>query len=287
MSNPWFRMYAEFVNDPKVQMMSEANQRRLVMLFCCRCNGHVTLQDEEVTFLLRISNDEWKQTKQIFVDKGFIDEANNLLNWDKRQFASDKSNDRVARYREKQKELKNKEKSDTCDDVTSGNDTSIVGDDGSVTDVKRYSNGIDTEQIQIQNRTEDKDLLQADACGLSDEQKSRSLPCPYEKFVDVYHKHFPEGSRVKIISEERKRHIKSRWNEAARLKVHPFGYATVDDGLKAWAEFFHVCRGSDFLTGKIKPSEPNRKIFTADLDFFLQPRRFVSCLEDKYHRDQP
>ena len=89
MSNPWFRMYSEFSADPKVQMMDECNQRRLIMLFCLRCNGHVTLQDEEVTFLLRISNEDWQKTKALFITKGFINSENELTNWDKRQFASD------------------------------------------------------------------------------------------------------------------------------------------------------------------------------------------------------
>lgn len=89
MSNQWFRMYAEFATDPKVQMMSEANQRRLAMLFCFRCNGDVTLHDDEVTFLLRVTSEEWQVTKALFIEKGFIDKHNNLLNWDKRQFASD------------------------------------------------------------------------------------------------------------------------------------------------------------------------------------------------------
>ena len=279
MSNPWFRMYAEFVNDPKVQMMSEANQRRLVMLFCCRCNGHVTLQDEEVTFLLRISNDEWKQTKQIFVDKGFIDEANNLLNWDKRQFASDKSNDRVARYREKQKELKNKEKSDTCDDVTSGNDTSIVGDDGSVTDVKRYSNAVDTDT----DTDTDTDKTSSSSGDDVADAAAQKLDCPYQGLLEEYHEHFPEGAKVRVLTNERKQHMRKRWLEASVLTIPPFGYSTVADGLRAWAEFFAVCMDSDFLTGNVQQKDASRKPFIADLDFFLQPSSFAKCLENKYH----
>jgi hypothetical protein len=111
MANPWFRMYAEFATDPKVQMLSESDQRRLSMLFCLRCNGHVTLQDEEVTFLLRISNDQWASTKALFVERGFINDGNEVLNWDKRQFASDTSKNRVAAYRERKKNEGN-------DDVT-------------------------------------------------------------------------------------------------------------------------------------------------------------------------
>lgn len=105
MKNAWFRLYAEFATDPKVQMMSEAYQRRLLMLFCLRCgNGDVTLHDDEVAFQLRISPDEWSETKAVFVSKGFIDEDGNILNWDKRQFISDTSNERVKRYRERKKQ---------------------------------------------------------------------------------------------------------------------------------------------------------------------------------------
>lgn len=104
MTNPWFRLYAEFATDPKVQMMSEVMQRRFIMLLCARCNGNVTLQDEEVTFLLRISNEEWQETKRVFIAKNFIDEANNLLHWDKRQFRSDSSRERVSRHRENKKQ---------------------------------------------------------------------------------------------------------------------------------------------------------------------------------------
>lgn len=103
MANSWFRLYAEFASDAKVQMLSEPDQRRLVMLFCFRCNGDVTLQDEEVTFLLRISNDEWLKTKALFIERGFINSDNEVLNWDKRQFVSDSSAERVARHRQNKK----------------------------------------------------------------------------------------------------------------------------------------------------------------------------------------
>lgn len=107
MANTWFRLYAEFSTDPKVQMMSETDQRRLVMIFCARCNSDVTLQDSEVTFLLRISNDEWTASKKLFIEKGFINDANEVLHWDQRQFVSDSSKSRVAKHREKLKEAVN------------------------------------------------------------------------------------------------------------------------------------------------------------------------------------
>jgi hypothetical protein len=102
MANPWFRMYSEFAHDHKLQMMSEANQRRFIMLLCLRCsNGIVTLHDTQVAFQLRISEEEWNTTKALFVAQGIIDSDNNVLNWEKRQFISDSSRERVARYRER------------------------------------------------------------------------------------------------------------------------------------------------------------------------------------------
>ncbi len=112
MANQWFRMYAEFATDPKVQMMSEPLQRRYVMLLCLRCNIdsndnvtlHETLTDEAIAFQLRISNQEWLETKATFVSKNLIDEHNNPVAWGKRQYSSDSSAERVRRHREKKKQ---------------------------------------------------------------------------------------------------------------------------------------------------------------------------------------
>ena len=102
--NQWFRLYSEFATDPKVQMMSEADQRRFIMLLCLRCsNSDVTLHDEEVAFQLRISNEEWAQTKALFMSKNMIEEDNTPAAWEKRQFVSDSSAARVAKHRAKKK----------------------------------------------------------------------------------------------------------------------------------------------------------------------------------------
>lgn len=86
MANGWFRMYAEFCTDPKVQMLSEADQRRFVMLLCMRCsNGDVTLHDDEVAFQLRISNEDWARTKAVLQAKNLITDGNQPTAWEKRQ----------------------------------------------------------------------------------------------------------------------------------------------------------------------------------------------------------
>ena len=102
MANSWLRLYSEFATDPKVQMMSEAYQRRYIMLLCLRCsNGGVTLHETEVAFQLRISDEEWAETKAVFLRKNLITSDNNPAAWNKRQFSSDSSAASVSRHREK------------------------------------------------------------------------------------------------------------------------------------------------------------------------------------------
>ena len=148
MANPWFRLYSEFAHDPKIQMLSEAMQRRYVMLMCLRCSEVLeTLHETEIAFQLRLSTGELDETKELFISKNFIDKHWNLLNWDKRQFVSDSSTMRVAKHRNKKKQVSN------------------VGE----TLQKRPSNAIDTDtdkkQIQIQSN---KATVVATPVGVSD-----------------------------------------------------------------------------------------------------------------------
>lgn len=104
----WFRLYAEFATDPKVQMLSEADQRRFIMLLCMRCsNGDVTLHDEEVAFQLRVTDTEWGETKRRLITKNLIDDDNKPMAWEKRQRASDTSAERVAKHRAAKKQACN------------------------------------------------------------------------------------------------------------------------------------------------------------------------------------
>jgi len=137
MANTWFRFYSEFSHDPKVQMMTEAMQRRLVMLFCDKCSDVlVTLSEQELAFRWRISDEELGKTKSVFIDKGFIDDGWNILNWNRRQFISDSSTERTRRYRER-KRTSHKSHSDGDETKSDALDTDT-----------------DTDTEQIQNREE-------------------------------------------------------------------------------------------------------------------------------------
>jgi len=143
MANPWFRLYSEFAHDPKIQMLSEAMQRRYVMLMCLRCSETLeTLHETEIAFQLRLSEAELIETKQLFISKNFIDKNWNLLNWDKRQFVSDSSTMRVAKHRNKKKQLSN----------------------GDETLQKRPSNAIDTDTDTDTDKKQIKKIATNVAC---------------------------------------------------------------------------------------------------------------------------
>ncbi len=137
MPNVWFRLYSEFSHDPKIQMMTEAMQRRYIMLMCLRCsNVTETLQETELAFHLRITEHELAETKALFLAKKFIDKDWNLLNWEKRQYLSDSSTARVRAHREKTRNV-------------------------TVTPMKRSGNvpDTDTDTEQIQKRPESKETV--------------------------------------------------------------------------------------------------------------------------------
>lgn len=128
------------------------------------------------------------------------------------------------------------------------------------------------------------DLLGDEVGDDADNAGAVRLMCPVERIVAAYHHHMPDNPRVKVLNDKRKRAIAARWREASKLDCKPFGYATVEDGLRAWRSFFTVCSQSEFLTGKAKP-QPGKPPFIADIDFLMSPEAFAKCLENKYHRD--
>lgn len=104
MSLDWFRMYCEFATDTKVQSMDETLQRRFVMFLCLHCAGEFDqLSDDELAFALRISPDELVRTKDVFKQKRFLDSDGKIRSWNKRQFKSDSSTERVREHRERRR----------------------------------------------------------------------------------------------------------------------------------------------------------------------------------------
>lgn len=269
MANPWFRLYSEFAHDPKVQMMSEAMQRRYIMLMCMRCNGDVTLHDDEVAFHLRISAEDWEQTKELFIKKGFIDSELNLLNWEKRQFKNDSttsSAERVRRHREKKKQAGN-------GDVTNDETLHVTLDNAADTDT-------DTDTDKEPNGS----VGSADDSGdkkNSQEGAKPGLPvCPVQKVVDLYHDVLPELPKVRLLNDGRRRAVSKVWKwvlTSAKTDGQPRA-TNAAEALDWLRQYFTIARGNDFLMGR-SPRSGEHANWQCDLDFLLTDRGMKHVIE--------
>lgn len=237
MANPWFRMYAEFATDAKVQSMSEAMQRRLMMLLCLRCSDVLaTLQDDELQFAMHIGNEELAETKALFMRKGFIDDAWNLLNWDKRQFNSDSSTERSRKHREAKKAA-------ATVIETSRNVAATPPD--TETDTEKEPNG---------------------SVGSAD----RLPRCDTQTVVDLYHEILPELPSVRLMNDQRRKAVSSLWRFAlTSRKSDGSPRATTGPEAMEWIRgYFTRARDNDFLMGRGHKA-PGHEGWQCDFDFLL------------------
>lgn len=100
MANSWFRMYSEIRRDPKVKTMPEQFQLRLIWLLTLRCEGPTErLSREELLYGLDCDETTLDALHEAFHVKGFIEQNWSICNWNKRQYVSDSSTERVRKYR--------------------------------------------------------------------------------------------------------------------------------------------------------------------------------------------
>ena len=109
MDKAWFRLYNEFATDTKTQKLSEIYQRRFVMLMCLENSDELyKMSDEDISFALRVTCDEWSVTRRHMASLSFISEYKDghifVTNFKNRQFKSDSSADRMRRLRERKKD---------------------------------------------------------------------------------------------------------------------------------------------------------------------------------------
>jgi len=115
MSNPWFRMYKEFALDPLIQSLAFEDQRHYVMLLCLKCDGlldrQITQASKERIVLRSLGLDPItaNEAKRRLLEVNLIDKNWQPLAWNKRQFISDHSTERVRKSRNNKKTGNRKE----------------------------------------------------------------------------------------------------------------------------------------------------------------------------------
>ena len=98
---------------------------------------------------------------------------------------------------------------------------------------------------------------------------SGTLPrCPHKKIVELWNTVLPELPAVTIISDQRKRSLKTRWREEERRQ-----------SLDWWKGFFEYIRGCSFLMGVTSNGD---RPFELTFDWMLKPSNFVKIIEGNY-----
>jgi len=109
---PWFRMYADFLNDPKLISLAFEDQRHFIGVLALKCDGAIDdvadgdLLDRIVAQRLWIDHAIIRDVKRRLITAGLIDARWQPLAWEKRQMRSDvdaTGAERQRRYREAQK----------------------------------------------------------------------------------------------------------------------------------------------------------------------------------------
>lgn len=109
---PWFRMYVDFLNDPKMIALAFEDQRHFIGLLALKSDGALDVDIDEALLDRIVAQRLWidhaviREVKKRLVAGGLIDKHWQPLAWNKRQMHSDKDPtgaERQRRFRDRQK----------------------------------------------------------------------------------------------------------------------------------------------------------------------------------------
>jgi hypothetical protein len=116
----WFRMYADVLDDPKVQKLPPDLFKVWVNLLCLAARNDGMLPPmEDIAFALRLSQDVTVTVTADLVQRGLLDECDGLSphNWAERQFKSDtpeSAAERKRKQRAREKQAQNPDNVTEC-----------------------------------------------------------------------------------------------------------------------------------------------------------------------------
>lgn len=101
----WFRFYDDAINEPKLLKLSDALYRAWVGVLCIASKNDGALPPtDDVALLLRMKPEKAEAVLVELIKAGLLDQdetGKRPHNWNARQYKSDVSNERVARYRKR------------------------------------------------------------------------------------------------------------------------------------------------------------------------------------------
>jgi HNH endonuclease len=78
----WFRFYPSFIDDFRLSKIPDWQQLLLIKLMCAEANGYLSPSytsgfEEDLAAALRVSDSQWIQARDLFMEKGFLKRKGN------------------------------------------------------------------------------------------------------------------------------------------------------------------------------------------------------------------
>lgn len=110
MALPWFRMYAEAIDDDKLRLLAFEDRWHFVAVLCLKAMGVLDEKDESLRnrrMAIRMGLDvaELGEVKRRLETVGLVSSTFQPLAWKRRQFVSDSSTRRVQQFRKRQRNV--------------------------------------------------------------------------------------------------------------------------------------------------------------------------------------
>lgn len=106
----WFRLYAEAVDDSKLNLLAFEDRWHFIAICCLKCSGELEgkgdLRIRRIATKLGLSLAELDNVKKRLMEVELVDKEFNPVAWERRQFDSDRSAKRTRKYRETIKDMK-------------------------------------------------------------------------------------------------------------------------------------------------------------------------------------
>ena len=278
---PWFRMYADFLNDPKLIRLAFEDQRHFIGVLALKCDGAIDdvadgdLLDRIVAQRLWIDHAVIRDVKRRLVAAGLIDANWQPVAWDKRQMRSDADAtgaERQRRYREAQKRNALRDGAVTRLEE----DTDTDKEDS----YESLSPGFpDDDACEPENKTDE-------AADQADQPATKpSLPaCPHLELLDIFAEQLPELPQPKpeLWEGQRAKALASRWKWCLTAKKRSGArYATTKaEALDFFRRYFGYVGKSDFLTCR------DGRWAGCDLAWLVKADNFAKVLQGNYENRQ-
>lgn len=107
MANPWFRLYSEIIDDEKIRLLAFEDRWHFVAILCLKNSGFFDkthkgdLLRRGMSVKLGVNGVDLDNLKARLMEVDLIDQDWQPKGWDRRQFKSDDSKERVREYRRK------------------------------------------------------------------------------------------------------------------------------------------------------------------------------------------